>query len=111
MNRYELAQAIAIDRVEYERDVRAQGYRDDAFQALIPFCMGVVKQMARGGTKIAGVSHRRDSYGDVYHLDVDFKRLAKRVERQLPMWREVAARVALEEAVAALPDIDEAVAA
>jgi hypothetical protein len=88
MNRSELAQAIAIDRADYERTYAG---REDAWQPLLPFVKSVAYSIAKR-RPVQGIRATRHEYGWSISARIDWKKLTARVEAQLPGWREAVAR-------------------
>lgn len=91
LNRHELADAVAIERAEYEREFAS---RPDGWQPLYPFVRAAALRIARDSERgVDGIRVRRDEYGVTLTARVDFKKLTATVERRLPRWRETVARV------------------
>jgi hypothetical protein len=89
-NRSKLAEAIAIDRAEYERTYAG---REKGWQPLRAFVHDVALGMARRGTPIQGIQVSRGDYGVSLYARIDWDALAARVERQLPVWKATLERM------------------
>lgn len=94
INRNELARMIAIDRAEYEIMVEESGYSESARQPMIPFVKAAATKIAKNSSRpVDGVHVARGEYGVTFTCRIDWKKMAARVERQVPGWKETIKRV------------------
>lgn len=91
MSRHELADAIAIDRAEYER---TYAHLPRGWQPLAPYVRAAAIRIARNSERgVAGIRIVGTGLTVSVYCRVDFEKLTATVERRLPMWRETLDRV------------------
>lgn len=90
LSRSELAERIAIDRADYERQYAD---REAGWQPMVPFVKDAAFRIAKRETKVQGITVNRGTYGVSFYARVDWRKLAERVERQVPRWKETMERM------------------